>query len=147
MRKNRANQTEGKSEIDRLQSFRNAARYGPIFTCCSCEQNMYEKGVIEIDKKLKIKIKTACDEKDKDRFQEIFEDKLKSTEYLVQIYFEDRKTEANHFICHTCKNHLTKGNIPPMSAANGLRTVHISDNLDLKLGELENNLIAKRFCF
>ena len=34
-----------------------------------------------------------------------------------------------------------------MSAANGLHTVHIPDNLDLKLGELENNLIAKVILF
>ena len=70
--KRRAAAAERKSEIDRVKSFRNAVRYGPIFTCCSCEQTMYEKGVVKIDEKLKTKIQTACDEKDTDRLQEIF---------------------------------------------------------------------------
>jgi hypothetical protein len=46
---------------------------------------MYEKGVLKIDEKLQTKIQNACDEKDKDRFQEVFEGKLKSPEYLVKI--------------------------------------------------------------
>ena len=55
--------------------------------------------------------------------------------------------QSNAYICITCKKHLCKGNIPPMSRANGLDLIDLGKNSDLKLSELENNLISKRLLF
>ena len=57
-------------------------------------------------------------------FEEIFDSKLNSDEYLVKLYLKENgkeREEAGHYICYTCKRHLMKGNMPPMCAANGLK--------------------------
>ena len=41
---------------------------------------------------------------------------------------------------------MNSGRVPPMSVCNGLDIIH-SDNPDLQLSELENNLIALRIMF
>ena len=61
----------------------------------------------------------------------------------ILTFGEDEK--YYFYICHTCKKHLLKGRMPAMSSANGLSLQHVPE--DIKLTELENNLIAKKILF
>ena len=54
--------------------------------------------------------------------------------------------KINYYLCKTCIGYMRSSRIPPMSVCNGLDVVPVVDP-DLKLSELENNLIALRIMF
>ena len=120
------------SEIKRLKRFRESVRYGPIFTCTVCEQDMFFNSVNVLNKEFKESVK----QKSSELFKMAF-----AKEHLIEL---DEK--SNPYICGTCKTNLKQGKLPPMAASNGLDVVPIDDE-DLHLTELENNLIAKRIMF
>ena len=131
------------SELGRLNKFRAATRYGPIFICSSCEQKMFENGVARMDKSLEDKIRS----KNLETFNKVFDNGF--IEIKVNTS-EEGKTQYNEpkvYLCSTCKTHLVRGRIPPMSRANNLDLVSLGNDSDLNLTELENNLIAKRILF
>merc|ERR1712020_569797 len=67
-------------------------------------------------------------------------------ETLVKLDINGKVT-AHHYICHACKDHmLKKGKMPPMCAENGLYKFPIVDP-EMKLTELERNMIARRIVF
>ena len=41
---------KNKTSAERIAKFKKAVRYGPIFPCCSCEQMMFNNGVVMISK-------------------------------------------------------------------------------------------------
>ena len=125
-----------RSEMQRLLKFQESVRYGPIFTCSSCEQNMYRDGVSELTKDLENKIL----EKSSELYKNVIQRKI-----IINIEVNG-KVRDSAYICTTCKTALKKGNMPSMAAANGLGLVDITND-DLKLTELENNIIAKRILF
>jgi peptide methionine sulfoxide reductase MsrB len=43
--------SEKKSEFQRLEKFRDAVRYGPIFVCCCCDQKMFRNNAFKFEKK------------------------------------------------------------------------------------------------
>ena len=51
------------------------------------------------------------------------------------------------YICSTCKNHLEKGKMPPMSNQNSLMLIDLSNNEELQVTELENAMIALNIIF
>ena len=130
-----------KNAMDRISRFKKAVRYGPIFPCCSCEQMMFENGVMQISKDIIKSVKSACDKTDTDLFCKVFGEKLKESSFGVAL---DGKI-THYFLCYTCKKHLLGGKLPPMAAGNGLKLRLIPK--DLILTELENNLIARRILF
>jgi hypothetical protein len=119
------------SELKRYLKFRKAVRYGPIFTCTVCEQDMFINNVSIIDDLLKERVKLYSSE----LFKTVF----------VKHNFVELNGESNAYICGTFKMHLKQGKLPSMAAANGLRIVPLGE--DLQLTELENNLIGKRIMF
>ena len=127
MRKLRCN----RSQLKRLQKFQTSVRYGPIFTCTVCEQDMFRNSVVVLTKEFEEEVK----KKSSEMFQKVFQKK----------YCTELNGESNVYICGTCKKHLKEGNLPAMAAANGLEVVSVPE--DLNLTELENNLIAKRLIF
>ena len=54
---------------------------------------------------------------------------------------------SEQYICFTCKNHISKGKVPPMSNQNDLKLVDISQYEELHLTELENSMIALNILF
>ena len=120
------------SELQRLNKFRETVKYGPIFTCTVCEQDMFINFVSPIDNQLEESVQQSSSEVIRDVFANKCWIKFKG------------KEEA--FICGTCKRHLKSGKLPPMAVANGLDVLPIDDN-ELQLTELESNLIAKRIMF
>ena len=120
------------SQLKRLQRFQDSVRYGPIFTCTVCEQDMFKNSVVVLTDKFEEEVRTNSSE----LFKKV----------LINKHRIELKGELHTYICGTCKRHLKKGNLPAMAAANGLAVFPIPDQ-DLNLTELENNLIAKRLMF
>ena len=52
-----------------------------------------------------------------------------------------------HYICFTCKNHISRGKVPPMSNQNNLQLIDLSNYEELHLTELENSMIALNIIF
>ena len=122
-----------RSQLKRLQKFQESVRYGPIFTCTVCEQEMFRHSVIVLTKEIEETLKQKCSEMCK---------------LVLQVKHKHKvfvNGESNVYMCGTCKKHLTKGNLPAMAAENGLNVLPIPE--DLNLSEIENNLIAKRIMF
>ena len=133
-----------KAELDtsaiRVSNFRRSVRYGPIFPCCSCEQMMFENGVVKLNDELWKSIESKCESREPGLLSKVFEDKLRSNTYEVSV-----SADSSYFICFTCKKHLKNGKMPPMAAANGLKVLPIPKEIELT--ELENNLISRRILF
>ena len=51
------------------------------------------------------------------------------------------------YVCHTCKRYLERNAMPPMSNQNSLQFVNIDNHPELKLSELEQQLIALNILF
>ena len=132
MRKRR----QTRSQLQRLLKFQESVRFGPIFTCSSCYQNMFRDGVTELTSALEDQIR----EKSSELHSNVF--KLK---HIISIEVVGKQKTESAYICTTCKTSLKKGNMPSMCAANGLELVDLDD--DLKLTELENNIIARIILF
>ena len=98
-----------------------------IFICSCCHRKLFHSNVTKITQDFRDKIKG--------KKEGILSKSIKG-EY-VEI-----NGILNLYICHTCKQHLLRGKMPPMSASNGLH-VHGHNDPELQLTELEANLIAK----
>ena len=77
-----------------------------------------------------------CCKADPQLFSDIFGDRLS----MQKLQWNNER-----FLCHTCQKYLIKGKLPPMSAANGLQLIPVPD--DVKLTDLENNLISRKILF
>ena len=128
MRKIRNTDTEGK----RLKKFRESVKYGPMFTCTVCEQDMFINSVSVITEEFKENVQ----QKNSELFNKAFANKH-------PVGFNK---ELKTYICGTCKTSIKHEKLPSMAAANGLNVIPLKD-VDLHLTELENNLIAKRIMF
>ena len=120
------------SELKRLVNFKEAVKYGPIFTCTVCDQDMFRHSVTILNDKEKESLSSKCSELCK--------------QVLSGNNPVDWKGTPTEFICSTCKTELKKGNLPAMARDNKLHVIAIPED-DLKLTELESNLIAKTILF
>ena len=122
----------------RARKFWRAVMFADIFVCSSCERILFEQNVSPID---------GLEEKVEKKKEGLFSKcipRLKA-EALVSLSV-DGKTTTKHYVCHACRGHMLKGKMPPMCAENGLRKTAIEDE-DMKLTELERNMIALRIPF
>ena len=127
-----------KGTIGRARRFKRAVMLADIFICSCCERRLFEQNVTAMgDLREKVETKKAGLF---DRCIPMLKEKA-----LVSITINGRTTES-HYICHACKGHLMKGKMPPMCAENGLRKEPTTED-DLKLTELERNMIALRIPF
>ena len=139
MKKSRAKATEKqKGEAGRARKFRRSIMLGDIFVCSSCERELFEQNVTKIDG-----LEEKVEKKKPGLFWKCIP-RLKPEAELTLVV--DGKKTVHHYICHACKGHMQKGKMPPMCAENGLRKTAIVDE-DMKLTELERNMIARRILF
>ena len=139
-RKSRAQKkVEEKGEDGRAKKFLRAIMLADIFVCSSCERELFEQNVTKIDG-----LEEKVEKKKPGLFRKCIP-RLKP-EALVKLDI-DGKVTAHHYICHACKDHmLKKGKMPPMCAENGLYKMPIVGP-EMKLTELERNMIARRIVF
>ena len=127
-----------RGEHGRARKFRRAVMLGDIFVCSSCERELFESNVDTIDG-----LKEKVEKKKPGLFRKCIP-RLKPQAKLT-LTIDGKKTE-HHYICKACKDHMLKGKMPPMCAENGLRKTPIVDE-EMKLTELERNMIARRVLF
>ena len=95
----------------RLKQFWNSMKFGLSYTCTSCHRLMFKDSVSKWNKTFPA---------------------------IMQIDIDNHSTL---FVCSTCRSHLVKKKLPPMSFVNGLKVEDVPECL-LGLSELESVLIA-----
>ena len=116
----------------RLLNFKRRVQYGPIFICSCCHQKLFENQVEVITDEIRDKIDNA----DPGIRVECMEEEIKI----------DLGGDYKSYMCSSCKWYLVRGKMPKLCTKNGLGIDKIEDG-DLKLTELENNLIARNIIF
>ena len=106
--------------------------------CSSCHQKLFSHQVEKLTDTLKAEI-DGVDPEVRNAFidEEIVVDLGKD---------KDGKDNRYAYICKSCKNYLRKGKLPKLCIYNGLG-VDPLESPDMKLTELENNLIARNIIF
>ena len=123
-------------EARRRSNFSKAIIFGPIFICACCSRKLFEKGVSKITQQIKDKINA----KNADLYDDIIDE-----QNFINIKFNSKTDKSGLYLCHTCKGAMERGKMPAMAAKNGLDLIEIEE--DLKLTEMENNLIAQNINF
>ena len=131
LRERRCKSDNNFSAAQRLAKFRRRVKYGPIFVCSCCHQKLFENQVHMLTNNIRAQI----DEGNPGIRQEYIEE---------EIEIEIGKEKAP-YLCKSCKGYLQRGKLPKLCVKNGLQVDQIND--DLKLTELEKNLIAKNIIF
>ena len=106
--------------------------FGPIFVCSCCHVKHYESNVNKVDDNLEAKLL--------DKYPDCY---LECVREFVKVEINE---DENYYLCKTCITYMKSGKIPPMSVCNGLDILQSNDP-ELQLSELENNLIALRIMF
>ena len=101
---------------------------------------MFRNNAFKFEKKLQDKLK----ERNFEIYEKVFPNNLEDKAIKINTLDEGKPIV---YFCSTCKRHLSHGKLPPMATANGLALVDLQDDPDLRLSEMENNLIAKRILF
>ena len=135
--------TSVNTAFKRKKAFLASVRNGRIFFCICCHRKRYENQVVELD----------------DDWQESMEQKYPgSVSKLIgsipyqEVYLPCPTTEepqqlTSNYVCHTCKKYLEKNAMAPMSNRNNLQLVDITDHPELRLSELEQQLVALNILF
>ena len=127
-----------------IQGFRNQVREGLMYACTNCRRLRFRNQVREWNNSLQTALEKA-NKLDNNLFFTCINDKPESL-----------KTNNLYWMCHTCHNYLSKGNVPPMSHNNKLQIFdykndeHITeedDNILKSLSQLEQALVALNIPF
>ena len=124
-------QIKNSSEEGRRTSFRNSIREGRKYSCICCHRLFFNNGVV--------KFSSDFEEEVSSNFKDII---LKSIGKI-----QTTNGRGTSFICITCKNHISKGKVPPMSNQNNLQLFDLNPYEELQLTELENSMIALNILF
>ena len=127
--KSRINRTN--TEEKRGIQFKKSIKNGRIYECVSCHRVGFQNGVLAFTNDFELKI------------QKDFPGIVNSSIGIKQT----SKIEGMHYICFTCKNHISRGKVPPMSNQNNLQLIDLSNYEELHLTELENSMIALNIIF
>jgi hypothetical protein len=110
----------------KIQKFKNAIKWGPVFPCMCCHRLMFENGKKEVNRS-KFEEKVG---------KKLFKDSINSTYAKAE----------QCVLCHTCHHSLiVRKKRPANSYNNGLKFDPVP--LALQLTELEQQLIAKTLLF
>ena len=109
-------------------------RYRPIYICASCELRLYLHQVDKVEQDFKESLTTNLKNCIKD-----IEIEINKVEYL------ETKVERQQYICKKCKTSLRGRRMPKLCTQNGLKVDSVPE--EIKLTELEANLIAKNIIF
>ena len=129
LQKTRMNRID--TEEKRRTMFKDSIKYGRRYECVSCHRVCFENGVHLFTCVIESKL-----EKD---YPGLIKRAIGAKQTL--------KTHEDYHICITCKSHLSKGKVPPMSNQNKLQLMDLTSYEELHLTELENSMIALNIIF
>ena len=131
------------NSFKRKKAFLSSVRDGRIFFCVSCHRQLHKIQVVELE----------------DDWQESLEKQYPGStakyigtvpdlnHYLPCLKGETSQIQKSSFVCHTCKKYIEQNRMPPMSNQNNLQLVDVTNHSELKLSELEQQLIALNLIF
>ena len=132
---------------ERLRRFKQAIRFGPIFVCRCCERKLFEKQVVEVGMDA---FKTTVNELEPGLFDKCINtfSNIKFSTLFCESADQVASSDIGkrNFLCKSCKLSMERGKMPKMCSNNGLK-VDVLPKPDLRLSELENNLIALNIVF
>ena len=111
------------------------------FICTCCHQKLFESQVELYTKELKKEIDRAYPNLREDSIAEELITDIKR----VEDDDKDLKIQNTYICTRSCKKYLKNGKIPKFCVKNGLEVDEIEEQI--KLTELENNLIARNIIF
>ena len=112
-----------------FKTFFNEIKFGPIYPCVSCNRCLPIRSVRTFEGS---------------SIEWIREKDGKEEEVEVEID-KNLNVQGVCYICTTCKSYLEKKKMPPLCFFNGLALTEVPDCL--KIGELGNQLLAKKLIF
>ena len=127
----------------RKKNFFASINKGRIFFCVCCHRKLYENQVIELDESW---------QDDMERQYPGSVAKLIGPIPTRKVYIPCHKSQEpqqlrSDYVCPTCKGYLERNAMPPMCNQNNLQLVNIDNRPELKLSELEQQLIALNILF
>lgn len=123
LRYHKRQNTKPSNVLGWINNFHQKIAEGPLYICTSCNQLMYKHSV-------------GCVPTSK-------EDKVL---HILQQCPKVQSVEQKVWMCRTCKSHIAKGKIPPLSVINGM-TFPESTPVLKQLNPLELTLLAVRLPF
>ena len=112
----------------RGKCFRDSIKYGRIYECVCCQRLFFTNGVKPFTDSFKSDLGKSL------------------VDRAIGKNFTG-KLPGEFFVCITCKSHLSRGKMPPMSNQNNLQLLDLSKFEELNLTELENAMIALNIIF
>ena len=116
---------------ERRKCFLTAIKNGRAYECICCHRRLFQAGVISVP----------------EDYKSYLDNRYPGSFNAAIGTIVTKKTDGCYHICHTCKNYVEKGKIPPMSHQNSLHVFDYTHYPELKLTDLENNLIALNLLF
>ena len=136
LRRCRDKAKEKRSDLDEvIRDFKVKAKEGPSCICCSCYRLFFKEQVKECDPNKYTKNRNVVDECIRTDLR-----------HLCTVDCDAKCPKGKLWVCSTCKGYLQKGQMPPLSVANGLATEPQPYEL-ATLNKLEQQLIALRLPF
>ena len=126
-------------EEKRILKFKQNTLENATFVCQSCKRNLFKCNMTKLSKEIFLDI----NKKDDGLCAKVFENHNK---IWLNVWHKIGKHDKDQafYICASCKQHLMKGNMPPMCAKNNLK---IPESPNWNLTELEANIVARNIIF
>ena len=135
--------TKVDSAFKRKKAFFTSIRSGRIFFCVCCHRKLHENQVVELDEDWKESLENQYP-----GAVSKFIGPIPDRKVFVPCQRGEEPTELiSNFTCFTCKKYLERNKMAPMCHQNNLNFVNIDDHPELKLSELEQQLIALNLIF
>ena len=119
------------SAQQRLNAFKTATKYGPIFICCCCHRRRFKQSVVEFKANIKQSILKDA--------PQILDRCVYTDGKIAERLLVDIGKGPQAWLCSTCRNYLKQDKMPPMCSQNNLQ-IH-DTNLPLP-SELGSSLIS-----
>ena len=130
------------SAFKRKQAFLESIRDGRTYICISCHRRLYKNGVHALISDWESELEDHHPGYKEKCIGPIIRTKMP---HLHNSKSPD--DQSSDFICFTCHTYMIKGKMAPMSNQNNLQLVDISNYPELKLKDVENQLLARNLIF
>ncbi|XP_071956868.1 uncharacterized protein [Antedon mediterranea] len=130
------------SAFKRKQAFLESIRDGRTYICISCHRKLYKNGVHALRSDWESELEDHHPGYKEKCLGPIIRKKMPRPHKP-----NSPDDQSSDFICFTCHTYMIKGKMAPMSNQNNLQLVDISNHPELKLKDLENQLLARNLIF
>ena len=131
------------SAFKRRQAFLASIRNGRVYFCICCHRKLHENQVVELEEDWK----DSLEQQYPGAVAKFIGPIPSHIVYLPCPKEEGTRELKSDSVCYTCKRYLERNKMAPMCNQNKLQFVNIADHPELRLSELEQQLIALNLIF